>query len=213
MTYWTKIANTDLALQAYLRMNKNYEEGCLYHNYVHISAMYKYLHDKEVPYYEPLDWAVMFHDAIYDNLSNKEKRSANLFLELAEKHSGCNLDIAGKQAVHDLIMATKDHTIDDSDRCTPLKGKREIIMADLHQLTRQKDVIVNYANILQESMELYSIDEFTFAKENIKFMQELRERMAKNIKRSDTLDDKIFFGLANDGINLTIMFSKSILIC
>jgi len=205
---WSKIQTSDLAIEAYMKIADNL---CDYHNNQHVEAMYDYLDENEVPYDEALDWAVMFHDVIYDSGPKKEKRSAKFFLEAEQRYRGCSLNETERNRVYELILATEDHLIDDENRHVPIKGKREIIMADLHQLTKPKHVVINYANIMQESMRLYDIDEFDFARASIKFMQEFRDRITKNIRRSDTIGDKAFFSSVVDGINSTILLSRAIL--
>jgi len=209
---WSQITDTELELHAYTTMNDNQIEGCHYHHNDHIAQMYRYLEVNNVPYDEALDWAVMFHDIIYDSLPDKESRSAEYFMTTSDIYRGCNLDEDGKQRVYDLILATKDHLVDEANTHRPTKGRREIIMADLHGLTEIKTTILNYSKILEESLALYEdIDVYDFARENVRYMKPLRERMSTNIKRSDSRGDRIFFQNIINGINLTVLFSKSIL--
>jgi len=92
-------------------MNENAIQGCEYHNNDHIEDMYKYLHDANEPYDEALDWAIMFHDVVYDTESEKEARSAELFFELVKEYCGCNLDTNGIDRVQFLIVETKMHVV------------------------------------------------------------------------------------------------------
>ena len=132
---WSKIQKTMLATEAYILMCENYGQGCTYHNLTHIGTMYDFLDGMNVTYDETLDWAVMFHDVVYDEKPDKEKRSAEWFLEMHSKDKGTNLDEEVLTRIVELIMATKDHLLDIEDKVDFLKGKKEIIMADLHQLT------------------------------------------------------------------------------
>jgi predicted metal-dependent HD superfamily phosphohydrolase len=203
---WSKIQTTALDLEAYLRMIENELKGCVYHNDTHIDSMYQYLKDTEVPYDPVLDWAVLFHDVVYDNQPEKEKRSAELFVDLSSTIKGCDLSDTDKQHVYDLIMTTTHHVIDFN-----MQGCREIIMADLHQLTNVVSTIRNYSLIMDESMNLYKIDETTFARGNINFMEGMGERMELNIENSGNKRDIEFFLKVQRGININIDVSKTVL--
>lgn len=203
---WSKIRGTELELEAYLIMNENEINGCEYHNNTHIEDMYEYLQCANVPYDEALDWAVMFHDVVYDNKPEKEKRSANLFFEMNKNYRGCNLDINGVDRVQFLIMETENHKV---TKDVYLKGSSDIIRADLHALTNKINTTQNFVKIMNESITLYDCSIEEFASNNIKFMSSLHQRMALNILEVDD-GEKQFFYDVQKGIDLTIRLAQAI---
>lgn len=96
---WSKIQNTELAGEALLLITQNAWNGCEYHNLLHVDEMYEYLEENNEPYDEALDWAILFHDIVYDNQPDKESRSASKFHEMQQKYRGCNLDTNGSDRV------------------------------------------------------------------------------------------------------------------
>lgn len=203
---WSRIQNTELATEAYLLMNENEINGCTYHNNNHIYEMYEYLEDTNVPYDEALDWAVMFHDIVYDELPDKELRSAQMFMEMVGVYRGCDLDETEKQKVYDLILATASHKVLSED---VLKGNNAIIRADLHALTSKVKTIDNFTKIMKESIMLYICSVEDFATNNIQFMNGLHQRMALNIMSVDE-EEKLFYQLVQSGIDLTIRLAQAI---
>lgn len=157
---WSRIQNTELAKKAKDKIENNL---CSYHNLIHVKSMYDYLRDTNEPYNEALDWAVLFHDIVYDNQPKKEYRSALMFSDMKEKYSGCDLNILDEGHVAALIMATENHYVAYS-------SLSPIIRADLHALTNPAQAFRNFNLILEESMILYKIDEKTFAENSIRFM-------------------------------------------
>lgn len=202
---WSRIKDTALELEAYILMNENAIQGCEYHNNNHIEDMYKYLHDTNEPYDEALDWAVLFHDVVYDKEPEKEARSAKLFFELVQEYRGCNLDVNGIDRVQFLIMETATHEVTDP---AYLKGSSAIIRADLHALASRTESTRNFVKIMNESMRLYDCSVEEFATNNITFMSRLRERVASNILVDK--EHEIFYNEIINGIDLTIQLAKSI---
>lgn len=203
---WSKIQDTELAIEAQLLMIENEIRGCYYHNISHIEAMYQYLEETYEPYDEALDWAVMFHDVVYDTESKKELRSAKRFFDMSKKYRGCNLDTNGIDRVQFLIMETEHHKVTDE---VYLKGSSAIIRADLHALTSKVDTVNNFTKIMNESLALYNCSIEDFATNNIKFMSGLHARMAINILNVKE-DEKLFFEMVQEGINLTIRMAQAI---
>lgn len=199
---WSKIQHTELATAAFVLMNDNEIDGCEYHNNDHIDAMYQYLEDTNEPYDEALDWAVMFHDVVYDNQPDKERRSLDLFLKLATTHTGCTLDAAGIKRVGDAIMSTKAHQITSFSTSVD----KAIIRADLHALTDKVTTIQNFVKIMNESIKLYGVTPEQFAESNILFMEELRERVILN-----SLVDKHFYEQVLDGIDTTTRLAEALI--
>lgn len=171
---WTRVINTPLAAEAWEVIGNT---ECDYHNGLHVMKMYEYLDKTNEPYDEALDWAVLFHDIVYDNQPEKELRSAKMFASMVGEYEGSTLSPSGEAHVHSLIMRTVDHIVHPS-----VNRSSAIIRADLHALTNPIDVVYNYMSIMEESIELYDIDEITFAENNIKFMTGLWGRVDKNIE-------------------------------
>ena len=200
---WSRIKNTELELKAYILTNENAINGCEYHNNNHIEDMYKYLHDTDEPYDEALDWAVLFHDIVYDAEPEKEARSGRTFVKMIEKFRGCNLRLSDQARVHSLIMRTVDHKV-----LLKIKGSSAIIRADLHALANKAEAVRNFAKIMNESMSLYDCNIEEFAESNIKFMTGLRERVASNILVDK--EHEMFYNEVLVGIDITIQLAKAI---
>lgn len=199
---WTRINHTDLfASRAIHKMEKNKKEGCVYHNFFHIKNMYQYLHETSEPYDRNLDWAILFHDVIYDSDKYKEDRSAEFFVNNCSMLRTDKLDIV---TVVDLILETKQHVVNPG-----LKGSSAIIRADLSGLSNSVSVFNNYNLILQESMLLYNIDEKMFAINSEEFMLKLLLTILAN----KDIDKKhsAFWASVEKGILNTIKLSKIIL--
>ena len=201
---WSKIQYTELATDAYWLMGENHCSGCHYHNNSHIREMYDYLEETQEPYDEALDWAIMFHDVVYDDKPEKEERSADLFVRMAAKSRGCSLSDVHLDRVYRLILNTRDHIVD-----TELKGSSAIIRADLHALADKVSTVNNYAKIMNESLELYNCSVEEFAKANIDFMEGLLNRVARNQMIDPDYSD--FYKDIQQGIILTQDLSKAIL--
>jgi hypothetical protein len=195
---WSKIEDTALGKKAWSILD---DSNCAYHNGWHVMDMYDYLHATNEPYDEVLDWAVLFHDIVYDNKPEKEFRSAKLFLKMVGEYSGCQLDTLENARVYDLIMHTSDHVVRPS-----VLGSSAIIRSDIHALKDPVKVFYNYMSILDESIYLYNIDENTFAENNISFMGGLKARVEKNIEL-DTVHAKFYEGVSR-GIESTINLSR-----
>lgn len=200
---WSKIQNTELATEAFCRIVDNEIAGCCYHSSNHIQEMYDYLESTQEPYDEALDWAVMFHDVVYDNKPEKEERSALLFLEMSAKIHGCTLSDLDKKKAYILILNTRDHVVCD------LEGSSAIIRADLHALTDKVSTVNNYTKIMNETIKLYDCSIEDFAKANIDFMDDLYYRIIGN-KNLDPQHEK-FYDNVCQGILLTRDLSIAIL--
>lgn len=204
---WSRIKDTPLELEAYIMMSQNEIDGCQYHNNGHIEQMYQYLEDSYEPYDEALDWAVLFHDVVYDAQPEKELRSAQAFMEMSETVRGCAFGSNGKQRVYDLILATSSHKVLSED---VLLGNSAIIRADLHALTDKTETIKNFVKIMNESISLYGCSVKDFATNNIQFMSGLHQRMALNILTVDSEEEKQFYIDVQGGIDLTIRLAQAI---
>jgi predicted metal-dependent HD superfamily phosphohydrolase len=199
MVAWSRIQGTELAGEAFMCIADN---NCAYHNLIHVDEMYQYLEDTNEPYDEALDWAVLFHDIVYDAHPEKEERSGKLFLEMVENYRGCNLYAGERSRVYSLIMRTIDHEVLFS------KGSSAIIRADLHTLANKVRTTQNFVKIMNESMELYGCTVEEFADNNIKFMAGLHQRVAVN--STVDIEHKQFYIDVMKGINLTIRLAQAI---
>lgn len=204
MFKWSRITHTPLARAAIQQILDNVCEFQLsYHNVNHVIAMYQYLADTNEPYDEVLDWAVLFHDIVYDEKPEKELRSMKMFANMIEHYEGCTPDMWEQARIGHLIMHTINHTV-HSDQF----GSSAIIRADLHGLTNRATAFINFGKIMEESLTLYGIDEITFAKNTEQFMRGLSERVWSNIT-SDP-EHAEFYRKVIDGIWFTIDLSKLI---
>ena len=202
---WSRIQGTQLASEARGHIELNELAGCTYHNLEHVESMYQYLADANEPYDEALDWAVLFHDIVYDEKPEKELGSAKKFMDLIDCYEGCTLNIDEKWFVFDLIMATADHICENGPNREYLS---RMIRADLHGLTNQLTAFQNFGKIMSESMKLYNIDTVTFAENSEKFMDELFFRVKKNIHTDP--DHQDFYVKACEGILYTIELAQFI---
>lgn len=200
-TPWSQIQETELAHRARLIIYGNH--GLDYHNWDHVVSMYQYLADTNEPYDEALDWAILFHDIVYDNMPEKELRSGKTFVEMAASYEGCNLRPAEQAQVYSLIMRTVNHMV-----MPEVKGSSAIVRADLHGLTKRLTAFQNFGKIMAESMKLYDIDMNTFAKNSEKFMTELLYRVNNNVTTDP--DHRDFHLRVNDGILYTIRLAQYI---
>lgn len=193
---WSRIQDTLLATEAFILINEN---GCAYHNWDHVESMYQYLADTNEPYDEALDWAVLFHDIVYDDQPKKEYRSAVMFSDMKESIRGCKLGLLDEGHVAALILATESHSV-------VYPSHSAIIRADLHALTNKLTTIKNFGKIMEESIALYGVDEVTFAEKNEEFMRGLLMRTAANIAIDP--DHRDFYLSVCDGINTTIKLAQ-----
>lgn len=197
-TPWSQVQETELAHHARMTIygNKNLD----YHNWDHVESMYRYLADTNEPYDEALDWAVLFHDIVYDEKPEKEHRSMKTFVEMVERFDGCTPDILERDRVCKLIMCTRDHVV------TQYPGSSAIVRTDLHGLTNGLTSYQNFGKIMSESMKLYNIDMVAFAENSEKFMRGLLSRVSANIIIDPDYAD--FYSSACDGIAYTISLSQ-----
>lgn len=196
---WSRITDHDLAKDA-VGAIKHYTEslGLSYHNYDHILSMYDYLEKTNEPYDEALDWAVLFHDIVYDKLPEKEKRSA-IMLTFNGKIPKYGVDEYVLERGAEMIYGTIDHLVTSPDLSA-------IIRADLHGLVETASTIRNFANIMEESCNLYSIDPKEFASQSSVFMQGLRERVLMNVTQDPKHNE--FYKSVLNGIDLSIALAN-----
>ncbi len=197
---WSQILHTELADVVMDMIETNVDSRLLtYHNMDHVDAMYAYLAETNEDYDEALDWAILFHDAVYDAQPEKERRSAELFTNLVKTFDGCVLGDAGKERVVELIMSTVDHVVTKP-------SMSPIIRADLAGLANPLNTFWNYSKIMLESKNLYGVTEYDFAIANVKYMQKLRNSV--NLNWSKDGQHARFYSAVKRGINQTINISK-----
>ena len=199
---WSQVQDTELARMARQLIWYNYDCYELdYHNWDHVLSMYQYLADTNEPYNEALDWAVLFHDIVYDEKPEKEFRSAKVFEDMASRYFGCTPDIWEQARIMSMINCTAKHVVELSDHSA-------IIRADLHSLTDKNLAVSNFNKIMNESMKLYNITDKEFAKSSTEFMEQLKLRIHKNWKNDPNYRD--FYAKVEDGIRIIIELSKAI---
>ena len=209
MSYpWSRIQYTELAGYAIEQICENAVRGCTYHNLLHIDQMYEYLEATNEPYDEALDWAVLFHDVVYDAFPEKELRSARRFFDLQQMYRGCTLDINGIDRVQLLILKTKEHCVIPESYLTKSTA---IIRADLHALTSKTETAHNFVRIMDESLNLYDCSVEQFAQANADFMQGLKLRVQQNIETCSRKEDAEFFKEVVPGIDLTLKLARALL--
>lgn len=168
---WSRIQNTELAAILRGRIQDNTERYSLrYHNINHIVSIYNYFDAVDEPYRESTDWAVLVHDVVYDPEPEKELRSAEFFIELAQDRG------MSRQLWSDVYyetMATVSHEITDPRHAAMVRG-------DLHQLAQPLQVYVNHGNIVRESMSLYDKDMQVCMNGNLEFMRKMLPRVEQN---------------------------------
>jgi hypothetical protein len=199
MNNWSRITDLDLAKDAVGAIQHYTKDlGLTYHNYDHVQSMYAYLEKTNEPYDEALDWAVLFHDIVYDKLPEKEKRSA-IMLTFNGNIPKYKINDYVLARGSEMIYGTVDHLVTSPDLSA-------IIRADLHGLTDTSSTIRNFANIMEESCNLYSIDPKAFASQSAVFMQGLRERVLTNVSRDPK--HKEFYESVLNGIDLSIALAN-----
>lgn len=104
------------------------------------------------------------------------------------------------QPVYDLIMLTENHIVNENTLSSA------IIRADLHGLADPVSTFWNFTKIAEESINLYNIDEYTFAKNSAIFMSSLYARMETNKLVNAKFAD--FYIDVQRGIQTTIELSK-----
>lgn len=200
---WSQVQDTELAQMARLIIWDNYDNRELaYHNWDHVQSMYQYLANTNEPYDEALDWAVLFHDIVYDEKPEKELRSVKVFADMVERYEGCTPDIWERDRVCKLILCTIDHIV------TQYPKSSAIVRADLHGLANGLTSFQNFGKIMQESMSLYGIDEVEFSKNSEQFMTALLHRVSGNV--SIDPDHTVFYFMVSEGIFTTIKLAQLI---
>ena len=109
-----------------------------YHNLKHIESMYAAAHDLGFEHDYALDYAVMFHDVIYDNKGDNEFRSAMYAANLMNECA-----IAG-----DVIGETFNHIM--KTKCHSFKGDNRIVILDMYGFTDEAVAKANTMAVIEE---------------------------------------------------------------
>lgn len=164
-----------------------------YHNWNHVLENDKCLKNIKTDYDINLDFANMWHDAVYDELPNKELRSATMFYNIYSSSTytpfrqnfGLNID-----KVHRLITETTDHIYTDNYL---------MVYTDLHAFESDELRKRNRKNLYEENNLFYGIDKETFFNNSISFLQGLSDRVKNNRKY------KYYFTKILEGIDKEII--------
>lgn len=189
---WHKLNNNAVAL-AVSHMRANH---LAYHNVQHVIDCFNFLEENEVEYDENLEYALWYHDAVYDEYPKKELRSAQLFY----RNSTYVETIKNPAVVMDMIFVTSHH---DVRKCAN-DNEVWMIKADLHALTNGASTVDNYFRINEESNILYDATQEEINNEAIKFLTKLSKTMKSNFK--ETNDE--FWNEVDIGIQDTISINK-----
>ena len=193
--------NTPLEQAAYGKMHRSNLE---YHNIDHIFRCFDYYKNNNVVMTETLRVATWYHDVVYDNLPNKEVRSTFYLQAMVEDHNAWarrfpDDDLAKAKT---MILGTINHNIITNPYA------KDLIKADLYDLTFPDRTIRNFVKIMDESTKLYGISKVDFAKANRSFMDGLLQ-VCRDNREAD--DDKEYWDGVLRGISITKKMAKSFL--
>lgn len=164
-TPWTALEGTESWESVRLQYSDSRRK---YHDFQHILDMYHYADELGFEYDEVLDYAILFHDIIYDHLPLKETRS---IIVVVMSLQGClTADKLGEVAY--LIGTTFDHSL----KATDLR----LVLLDLYSFSYDEKTKANYNKIVEELKLLYPdyhIDDLK--KMNFDFIKNLYDKMIK----------------------------------
>lgn len=194
---WSRIQHTQSAKYARQVMRLN---NLPYHNNAHIDYMYAYLRNNAVPYDPALDWAVLFHDIVYDSQPCKEFRSAVMFHRVTENYFDENIHPHTKVRVEELILDTEAHRVSDVNY---------IIKADLASFLDIELAAQNTMLLLKEAELLYGGSLATRAANQLQFLESFRATMEQNIRFVPS-DAQFYRGVVR-GINFSVHMLRGII--
>lgn len=138
-----------------------------YHNWCHIQQLYMHVEFTFRMKYEPaLDYAILAHDVVYDNKSEKEFRSADWLDRWVTDE---NFEIIRDAKKH--IYKTITHELTSDNR---------MILLDLADLGIRMKCITNRELVRKEIQLLYGISYKEFDENNLKFFRELRDNFSED---------------------------------
>ncbi|MDO5650395.1 MAG: hypothetical protein Q4G11_07300, partial [Gallicola sp.] len=168
-----------------------------YHNFDHIEYIYSVAEKLKIEYSTSLDLAILFHDAVYDHLPEKEARSLGLMAMSCLRHFD-PLDV-GKAAY--LIGTTANHSLKVEDPT--------LVLLDLFSFTDPQEREKNFYLIADENMKLYGIEyrDEELIQKQISFLEDLYVKLSNErssvrffLKNLDLLAnvDNIIQGIKNN---------------
>lgn len=161
--------------------------------------MYQWLNRNGIEYDECLDWAVLLHDVVWDELPDREFRSA---VWAQETLTGVLSD-SQVRMVCDLIMSTIHHEVTRPEFSA-------IVRADLHSLVSPIDCIANYALLVQEAFSVCGVPLISYANGSLTYMQQLENRIMHNMHYYD-VEHADFYARVSRGIALSVSISEGVL--
>jgi hypothetical protein len=197
-TSWSRLIDSPIGKVA--KILHTSDDRRSYHNWTHIERNFHHAKNTFNFAYDPaLDLANLFHDVVYDERPDKEIRSTVMFSEIYHAMAP-NYDEGINGEVIDHIVSTINHKNTRNDE--------SMILLDLADLGNDQQCQINHGLIIQESMNLYGIDDVSCAHGGSTFMHGLVRTARDNKKLSDNPDfwDKIIAG-----INQTIHLNEGII--
>ena len=202
---WSRVIQTRFGNDILETIDSNSRRlGLKYHNVDHIKRMYLFLEAISCPYVAVLDYAILFHDYVYDGAPFKEERSA---LEASYLLLEAGVPQEAVDQIVMLILATADHKLTADSSMNTIT----MVMADLHQLAVPSAIKEDYTNIILESANLYKIPVQEIQNRNKDFMYTLRATVANNVRYSSYKElptHAEFFTKVLQGINAVISLAE-----
>ena len=188
---WSKIWDEDHLWYQAVKANMG---GLPYHNVNHVTNLYKWYGENNVPYNYDLDVATAFHDSVYDDKVNKEYRSVAFMLRVTDA------TVSDKAVMG--IMATETHLL--PEKFDPVTVP--IIMADVHRLGLGFTRIADFYSIMEESTRLYGITEQEAARGSLEFMLNFLNTVRINATRKyeEVPDSSNFWNNIEAGVKAII---------
>lgn len=198
---WSELVKNNHPIVDVSKLLHSLDDRRTYHNWSHINRNYENAARLYIPYDINLDVANLFHDVVYDEFPDKEKRSYELFeLVYSTLSTKDKIDI-DKSRVKYLIETTKTHSIIDV-------FDQNMIKIDLFDFTNQNQVRMNWNYIIEENIRLYKISKEAACKASNAFMFKFQNTILENIKYTNYQRDTEFYSSLFDGINLVIKLNR-----
>lgn len=197
-TSWSKLVSTDMGEYVLGIMQAN--SSLCYHTPNHVRRIYQHANTLGIEYDINLDAAILFHDAIYDEKPDKERRSAD-FMEATALNIPAWFEGMSVDEIEEMIMNTAGHSV------TPGINPA-MIMLDLYELTDLESARKNFEDILDESILLYGITRKEAAKGSRDFMVGFSETIILN---ADTSTSPEFWSDVLAGVTETINLATSVI--
>lgn len=182
-TSWSQVIDTLIGQEIMMRMDDS--ASLVYHNGDHVRRMYAIAKQWRLAYDVNLDLAILFHDAVYDSLDNKEERSATLFLKMLDERPDLFVSVKAVdrfdvEKVIAYIRSTITHQITSAPETLKDCRKNLLIKLDLAELGDQATSSRNFWNILEENKRLYGVNTLVAAQGSLDFLEQFRVTIAEN---------------------------------